>query len=67
MCVRRHVLAKQRERRVAVALRQVAQDLIVGAVLANDVEDVLDRRRVADLARNGVGDGRVRRRQGEPP
>jgi hypothetical protein len=41
--VRRDLLSEQGQVRVAVPLRQVAQDLVVGAVLADDVEDVLDR------------------------
>ncbi len=39
----RHLLAEQRQRLVAVAARDVAEHLVVGAVLAHDVEDVLDR------------------------
>jgi hypothetical protein len=35
--------AEERELRVAVAARVVAEDLVVRAVLAHDVEDVLDR------------------------
>ncbi|KDN82231.1 hypothetical protein KCH_59400 [Kitasatospora cheerisanensis KCTC 2395] len=53
--VGRHVLAELGQRRVAVALRQVAEDLVVGAVLLDDQEDVLDRRRVADPVRDGHG------------
>ena len=41
--VRRDVVAEQGQLRVAVAARVVAEDLVVGAVLAHDVEDVLDR------------------------
>ena len=43
--VGRHVAAEHHQRRVAVAPGQVAEDLVVGAVLLDDVEDVLDRRR----------------------
>ena len=50
--VRRHVLAELRQRRVAVALGHVAVDLVVGAVLLDEQEDVLDRRRVADPLRD---------------
>jgi hypothetical protein len=41
--VRRQVAAEDREVRVAVATLVVAEHLVVGAVLAHDVEDVLDR------------------------
>jgi hypothetical protein len=40
--VRRDRRAELGERRVAVALRQVAQNLIAGAVFLDDVDDVLD-------------------------
>ena len=40
--VGRDVRAEQRQLRVAVAARVVAEHLVVGAVLAHDVEDVLD-------------------------
>ena len=58
--VRRHLLAEDGQRRIAVALLEVAEDLIVGAVLADHVEHVLDRRGIADAAR----DRRRRRRAG---
>ena len=41
--VRGDFLAEQGQRRVAVAARVVAQHLVVGAVLLDDEEDVLDR------------------------
>ena len=44
--IRRNALAEDRQRRVAAALRQIAEHLIVRAVLLHDVEDVLDRRRL---------------------
>ena len=50
--VRRDVAAEERQARIAVALLQIAEHLIVGAVLFHDEEDVLDRRRLADLRRN---------------
>ena len=53
--IRRHIFAEERQRRIAVRLRQVAEHLVVGAVLANDVEDVLDRRRAR---RRGAGSAR---------
>ena len=46
---------------VAVALREVAENLIVGAVLADDVEHVLDRRARADRLRDRRADRSVRR------
>ena len=50
--VRRDVAAEERQARVAVALLQVAEHLIVGAVLFHDEEHVLDRRALADLGGN---------------
>ena len=64
--VRRDVLAEEREVRVAVALRQVAEHLVVGAVLADHVEDVLDRRRLADPARDRRALGAPGRRVAAP-
>ena len=43
MVVRRDALGKEAERRVAVPLRHVAEDLVVGAVLLDHVDHVLDR------------------------
>ena len=60
--VRRHVLAEKRQVRVAVALGHVAEHLVVGAVLADHVEDVLDRRRLADAPRDRGALGRAGRR-----
>ena len=57
--VGRDRLGEQAEVRVAVAFGHVAEDLVVGAVLLDDVDDILDRRRVADL-----GGNRVARRRG---
>ena len=51
--VGRDVAAEHHQRRVAVAARHVAEDLVVGPILLDDVEHVLDRRRLADLGRNG--------------
>ena len=47
----RHALGEKAKLRLAVALGNVAENLVVGAVLLDDVDDVLDRRRVADAAR----------------
>ena len=55
--VGRDRLGKQAEVRIAVAFLHVAEDLVVGAVFLDDVDDVLDRRRLADL-----GGDRVARR-----
>ena len=41
--VRRHVFAEHHQRRIAVALLHVAQHLIVGAVLLDDEDHVLDQ------------------------
>src|SRR4029077_4460309 len=43
------------QRRIAVGLRHVAEHLIVGTVLFDDVEDVLDRRTLAILQRDRIG------------
>ena len=48
--VRRDVLAEHHERRLAIAARQIAEQLIVGAILLDDVDDVLDERRDRRLA-----------------
>ena len=61
--VRRDLLAEQAQVRVAVAPLEVAEDLVVGAVLADDVEDVLDGRRIAHLPRDRRGASRRRRRE----
>ena len=50
--VGRRILAEEAEARIAVSRRQVAEDLVVGAVLLDDVEDVRDRRGVADARGN---------------
>ena len=43
----RHIPAVLHQRAVARALADVAEDLIVGAVLSHDVNDVVDQRRLA--------------------
>src|ERR1051325_7257632 len=56
--IRRHVFAVNREVRIAVAggfpfgVFEIAHDLIVSAIFFDDVEDVLDRARLADFIRN---------------
>ena len=47
MNVRRDLLREQAERAIAVALRQIAQHLVVRAVFLDDVNDMADRRRAA--------------------
>ena len=54
MVVRRDALGKKTERRIAIALRKIPENLIVGPVLFDDVEAILDRRRTAEAARNGM-------------
>jgi ribosomal protein S16 len=49
-----HVAPEQRQRRIAVALREIAEHLVVGAVLSDDVEHVLDRRCAADGTRESA-------------
>src|SRR6185369_475623 len=59
--VRRGLLAKLRQGRVAVARSDVAEHLIVGAVLLDQQEDVLDGRRVTNARGNGCWRGFVAR------
>jgi hypothetical protein len=60
MLVRRHFFREQTEVRVAVAFLHVAQDLIVRAVLLDDVEDIFDGARVAGRqAESGLSLGRA--------
>ena len=61
--VRRHLIAEQTQRWIVVAPLEIAEYLIVGPVLADDVENVLDRRRVADPPRDRRPDRGVRRRE----
>ena len=53
--VGRDLLAEDAERRVAVALGQIAEHLVVGAVLLDDVDDVLEDARFADALGHGPG------------
>ena len=64
--VRRDRLAEQRQPRIAVAVRlavlgEIAEQLVVRAILLDDVQHVLDRRRVAESARHRIrpGPGRL--------
>ena len=51
----RDLLAEDSERRIAVSLGQIAELLIVGAILFDDVDDVLDLGGYPNLARNNRG------------
>ena len=55
MMVGRDVPAEEHERGIPVPCRQVAQDLVVGPVLLDDVDHVLDERRVPDPPGDRVG------------
>ena len=57
--VGRDLLAEYGEPGIPIALRNVAEDLVVGSVLLDDVEHMPDRRAGADLRWN---DGRCGRR-----
>ena len=50
--IRGDVFAEDAERRIAVALFQRAEDLIVGAVLLDDIDDVLEHARLAAALRH---------------
>jgi len=45
--IRRDRAREKDERRIAISLRQIAEDLIVGAVFFDDIDDVLERRIVS--------------------
>src|SRR5206468_3881300 len=49
-----YLLGEQAQTRIAIALLDVAEDLVVGAVLLDDVDAVLDRALLAELPRDGV-------------
>jgi hypothetical protein len=51
--VGRDVLAENAQLRVAVALLHVAEHLIIGPVLLDDIDDVLEHARLAMTQRNG--------------
>ncbi len=53
--IRGDFLAENGEPRVAVALTEIAQHLVVGAIFLDDVEHVLDGRPNADVAGNNSG------------
>ena len=54
MLVGRHFAAENGQARIAVAALHVAEHLVVGAVLLDDVQDVLDGRAGADAGRNNA-------------
>ena len=57
--VRRDVAAVDHERAVAVAARQVTEDLVVGAILLDDIDDVPNERRIPRQLGHGTRhDGR---------
>src|SRR5262245_30009010 len=52
--VRRHIGAELDEARIPIALRDIAEHLVVRAVLLDDIEDVRDRRALRSLHRDWV-------------
>ena len=48
-------LAEDAERRIAVASADISQNLVVGPVLLDDVDDVLEDARLADALGHGPG------------
>ena len=58
--VGRGPLGKQAELRIAIALRKIAQHLIVSSVLFDDVKTVLERACLARLQWNGIAGWRRR-------
>src|SRR5215213_10538382 len=58
--IRRDLIAEEAERRIAVSFTEIAEDLVERAVFLDDVDDVLDGRRVADFARDGIAGERGR-------
>src|SRR5262245_56349382 len=54
MMVRRHIGAELDEARIAIALRDIAEHLVVRAVFLDDIEDVLDGRTLRRLHRDWV-------------
>ena len=58
--IRRGRFVEQRQRRIAVAFADFAEHLIVGAVLLDDVDHVLDGRRLSRLRIDHAVAGRLR-------
>ena len=50
----RDVLAEEHQRRVAIALLDIAENLVVGAVFLHDVDDVLDGRGIGGTRGHGI-------------
>ncbi len=57
MGVGRDFFREDAQVRIAVAFLHVAEDLVVGAVFANDVDAILDRAGIADLGGMGLSLG----------
>jgi hypothetical protein len=53
--VRRHLFAEDAQGRVAVSRSDVAEDLVVGPVFLDDVNDMLEDARLADALGHGPG------------
>ncbi len=52
--VRRYFFGKKTQARVTVTLRHISEHLIVGAILFDNVKNILYRRGPANRARNGI-------------
>ena len=52
--IRRDAFGEETEFGIAVALRQVAEDLVVGAVFLDDIEAVFDRAGGTDAGGDGI-------------
>jgi len=61
--VGRNPFREQAQPGIAVALGHVAEHLVVGAVLLDDVDAVLDGTGIAHLGRDGIARGRLRGRK----
>ena len=53
--VRRDVIPKNAQIRIAISLWKVSEDLIVGSVLLDDIDDILDWAGDAHLGRDDSG------------
>src|SRR5262249_15701592 len=61
--VRSDLLPEHRQSGIAVPLPEVAENLVVGPVLLEHEDDVLDRRAVTDLDWHDTSRNRLRRRE----
>ena len=59
MVVGRDLFREKAEARIAVAFLHVSEYLVVGAILLDDVDNVLDRTGVAHFLRDGVAVGPI--------